>query len=380
MRILYASERPPYPFFLGGAARCAHEIIHQLVTTKNVECYAVGSSNFSNPPWSFPESDDYEALGIVKVDDRKTVGKINCGYSVEIIASFHTELEDYIESFLPDIIWAQMEGAQFVIEAAWRKNVRSILFVHDAEFDPQELKALSNKISGVVCSSQFLAKKIHKAIGLNVQIVYPCPQVDFNVTGDSNGYLTMINPHRVKGLDTFLKIAQSMPDEKFLLVESWKLTNESLKSLQLQLSKLPNVEFIRRVSDMRNVYQQTKLLLVPSVWEEGFGMVAVEAQSCRIPVIASDRGGLPEAVGNGGVLIKDFLNSEIWVKEIKRFLTDESYFSKMSQLAFEHAHHESLSTAGSARRFLEFCEVLLTNKVGFRENDSFFKKLIGFLQ
>jgi glycosyltransferase involved in cell wall biosynthesis len=42
-------------------------------------------------------------------------------------------------------------------------------------------------------------------------------------------------------------------------------------------------------------------------------MVAVEAQSCGIPIIASARGGLPEAVGDGGLLIEDYRNVEAWV-------------------------------------------------------------------
>ena len=110
----------------------------------------------------------------------------------------------------------------------------------------------------------------------------------------------MINPHRVKGIDTFLEIARRLPNEKFLLVESWTLGNTELETLKSKLASLANVSFLRRVPDVQEIYRQTKLLIVPSVWEEAFGRVVIEAQSCKIPVIVSQRGGLPEAVGDGG--------------------------------------------------------------------------------
>ena len=54
--------------------------------------------------------------------------------------------------------------------------------------------------------------------------------------------------------------------------------------------------------DMRSVYRDTKVLLVPSQWLETWGRVATEAQFSGIPVLASRSGALPEAVGPGGIL------------------------------------------------------------------------------
>ncbi|MEM5512650.1 glycosyltransferase family 4 protein [Pseudoalteromonas sp. AS84] len=57
---------------------------------------------------------------------------------------------------------------------------------------------------------------------------------------------------------------------------------------------------IKGAVELDSVYklmQGAKFVLVPSIWQEPFGMVAAEALASGAVVITSDRGGLPEAVG-----------------------------------------------------------------------------------
>ena len=54
--------------------------------------------------------------------------------------------------------------------------------------------------------------------------------------------------------------------------------------------------FPKVVDDIDELFAQTRVLLVPSLWDEAFGMIAVEAMVRGIPVLASDVGGLPEAM------------------------------------------------------------------------------------
>lgn len=61
---------------------------------------------------------------------------------------------------------------------------------------------------------------------------------------------------------------------------------------------------IKRGEELVNLLQQAKIVVVPSLWEEPFGIVALEAMACGCIVIASNIGGLPEAVGNCGELFE----------------------------------------------------------------------------
>jgi len=362
MHILYASHRPPYPFFLGGAARCAHRLLLSLAQDLGAECAAVGSAGYAVTAWAIPDAADHAALGLRGISGLGAAGAqpgagavLDCGYPVQVLADFPREFMRLLRERPPDVVWSQLEGAREVLALARAEGVQGLLYVHDAEDDPRELRATADLGCHVVCSSVFLARKVSKAIGRAAHVVYPASDWYFGTAGDAQGFVTMVNPHAVKGLDTFLEVARRMPAQRFLLQESWKLDEAALAALRGRLAALPNVRFQRRVPDMRQVYARTRLLLVPSVWEEGFGMVAVEAQSCGIPVVASARGGLPESVGSGGLLIDDYRNAGAWVAAVERLLGDGTGYRDWSARALEHARSDRFAPRQLAQRLLGIC-------------------------
>jgi glycosyltransferase involved in cell wall biosynthesis len=76
-------------------------------------------------------------------------------------------------------------------------------------------------------------------------------------------------------------------------------------------------------------------LVFPSLWE-GFGLPAVEAMSCGLPVLASDRGSLPEVIGNAGLFF-DPEDPAAIADCLKRFLRDGDLRTRLAAAAPERA-------------------------------------------
>jgi D-inositol-3-phosphate glycosyltransferase len=88
-----------------------------------------------------------------------------------------------------------------------------------------------------------------------------------------------------------------------------------------------------------NYYRAADLVAVPS-YSESFGLVALEAQACGTPVIASAVGGLRTAVADGisGVLV-DGHDPRAWSSVIARLLQEPHRRILLSMGALEHASH-----------------------------------------
>lgn len=109
------------------------------------------------------------------------------------------------------------------------------------------------------------------------------------------------------------KVVMVGPADRFLL--------DQMRPFELQHSNL--LKRIDRVpSDvLAALYAGAAAVLTPSLYE-GFGLPPIEAMMAGAPVIASNRGGLPEAVGDGGVLL-DPLDEQAWLSEVSKLLNTD---------------------------------------------------------
>lgn len=222
-----------------------------------------------------------------------------------------------------------------------------MLYIVDAEYSPDEVARAADAGVVVVCLSSFLATHVRSTTGREAFVLYPIIDQLRNLASlhdpRESGYVLMVNAYPQKGIKTFLAVAEALPDVRFLLQESWPMSAMQLTSLRQRLRSLPNIRFQRAVADMRPVYEGASLLVVPSVWQEGFGMVCVEAQCCGVPVIASHRGGLPESVGSGGCLIEDHENPVAWASVIENVLETSSLYERLCTEAAKSATRAEFS-------------------------------------
>ncbi|WP_347352442.1 D-inositol-3-phosphate glycosyltransferase [Intrasporangium sp.] len=82
-------------------------------------------------------------------------------------------------------------------------------------------------------------------------------------------------------------------------------------------------------------YRAADLVVMPS-HSESFGLVAIEAEACGTPVVAAAVGGLPTAVGDGGVLLPTH-DPGRWAEVIGSLLRDPVARQALSQKAVAHA-------------------------------------------
>jgi glycosyltransferase involved in cell wall biosynthesis len=78
---------------------------------------------------------------------------------------------------------------------------------------------------------------------------------------------------------------------------------------------------------LAHLYSSASLLALPSHYE-GFGLQPLEAMHCGCPVIVSDRGSLPEIVGQAGILLPPD-NPQDWAEALADVLTDKEKQEKM---------------------------------------------------
>jgi glycosyltransferase involved in cell wall biosynthesis len=184
--------------------------------------------------------------------------------------------------------------------------------------------------SAVVSMSEFDANVVKNTFGRQPKVNYiPVKLDDFVVDEWEPSKLTLVNPRdKHKGLDLFLELARLLPTEEFQVAGT--LYDASKAD---EMAEIENVKYLGWCDDMRSVYANTKLLIIPSKYQEGGGRVVVEAFANGIPVIGSDIGGVPDYIGEGGDIVENYTDSREWTTTVEKYLSDKSYYESKSRKA-----------------------------------------------
>jgi len=108
---------------------------------------------------------------------------------------------------------------------------------------------------------------------------------------------------------------------------------DKLQSLISKLKIKKNVRFCGKLprEKVMNEYSKYDILLVPSIWEEPFGIIIIEAMSQGLPVIATSVGGIPEIIKNGetGLLVPP--NNPVKMTEaVKKLIDNPHLYERLS--------------------------------------------------
>jgi len=314
--IIISYDFPPQD---GGIARLCQEIavgqqqyfkeVSVLTTNKNGESYTYNFKQINRV--EFTEQRIKCEIEIIKY--LKCIRNKN--EYIVLTATWHPEgLLAYLGGFKNIFILAHgtelLSGNSF-----FRKNI----------WFPLYGKFLLKRAKGIVTNSNY-TKKIVNSIhaSSNIQALPLAVNENFFKPLENkikNKLFTICSVSRIekfKGHDFIARVIANLPHSIKDRIQ-WNIAGKGpdLKYIQDLVKKLnlsKNVSFKGFVTDeeLPNFYAQSDLFILcsreekSSIAVEGFGLVFLEAQSCGIPAIGTNSGGIPDAIenGNGGFLIE----------------------------------------------------------------------------
>lgn len=88
-------------------------------------------------------------------------------------------------------------------------------------------------------------------------------------------------------------------------------------------------------SEIVTLFKQARIAVVPSTWAEPFGRTALEGMAAGCAVIASNRGGLPEVLGDAGLLVEP--TPEAIADALTALMSDAGYCAEVGARCAERA-------------------------------------------
>jgi len=211
----------------------------------------------------------------------------------------------------------------------YNKNLSNIdLFLANSNFIERDLRA----------ENIFRARTVH--LGINL--------LNYSTISEGNNLLYVGRLDRQKGIE-FLLRAMSLIIKEFPMTRldiigdgpEKKKLKQAIKELEIE----NNITFVGWVQNnsTEKYYNKSTIVVVPSVWEEPFGLVGIEAMSVGRPVIASRVGGIPEWLDDGetGFLV-DPGNPEQIAEKVIQLLSNRELLKQMGKNARKKAEQFSI--------------------------------------
>ncbi len=182
------------------------------------------------------------------------------------------------------------------LHGAFYKNLKS----------PSGLNELKRKILKMFKHHPFISISNNQRIGLPdlnyIKTIYNGINIEKFHLGDGKGnylaYLGRITPN--KGVEVAIKIAKKLNIPLKIAAFVDKGDMDYFKNIILpQVNK--NIEFLGEIKSEKEkseFFGRAKAFIFPIQWHEPFGLVMIEAMACGTPVIAFNKGSVPEVVVN----------------------------------------------------------------------------------
>lgn len=346
LNVLFATNHAYLPQMTGGSESSTHELCLELMS-RGHQVAVISALGKNDRIW-------FKNRLLSKVRRRSFIADQYSGYPVFRGWDVRTGIRQVLSEFQADVVVVQACRPFELLNVCADLHLPTVYYVRDIFFEHNSIPLRLSPFIGYVSNSHFTSRKLKEYLGVDSLVIPPLIYTDNYRVKEPGDKVVQIGLDPLKGVDVAYSLATSRPDIPFLLVESWPVPEVRFENYRRRADRLSNVMLSRRVRDMREVYAQARILLVPSQCEECWGRVVTEAQCSGIPVIASDVGGLPESVGPGGILVDKDRDIALWQQALSDLWDDEGRYQLMSSVAKKHSLREEISRSFLIKRFIDF--------------------------
>ena len=288
MRLLLLQNMLYVPTF--GGANKANRLLLEGLAQRGHECQAIVPVIGSHGPQSLGEFARELAARKIQVRSQSAEACVFHYKGVEVHAVFNSDrFHRYVlkqaSLFNPDeIMVSSQDPGQLLLAAALESGLAPVVYlVHcalDLPFGPHAIfkssatTQLIGQVNGIITVSTFLKDYISGWAGLESSVlrfpVYGSAPFTHSASFE-RGFVTFINPCAYKGISIFLKLLELFPRVEFSALPAWGTTEMD----HARLKELSNVTILEPSDDIGTVLAKTRVLLVPSLLPEGFGIIVV---------------------------------------------------------------------------------------------------------
>ena len=357
MRVLIVLAEPFFPQQGGGSQTSALELLGAFEDKGLHVALASGLKRKS--------AFGLRSLGRMTVSRRPYAKGTYRSHRVYRVPSIHDNISFVVDDFKPDVVLVQAMASMPVAHTISALGVPMVIYWRDAE---------KNRMCGTpvglnaryIANSQFTASFYKQHFSVSSTVIPPLIRRErYIAPNPTRQSVVFIGTVPEKGLDVAFGIAKACPDIPFEFVESWIMPHGRRRAIKSCLASLPNVRFVPHQTDMRPIYGRARLLLAPSQWEEAWGRVASEAHINGVPVIGSNIGGLPEAIGPGGILVEPKAPPSEWAEHVQTLWQDTASYRRLSADAAAYSRRPELDPSWALQRIdTELREAMALNYPG----------------
>lgn len=353
MKVLFASNFPYLPQRTGGSESSTNDLCIALMA-KGIKVGVMCSLVMFDYLW-IKNRVSSKLTGDEFIKDSRLPYPVFRGYRLK------DGIDEVIHKFKPDIVVVQAGSPFELVNSFSKRKVPVIYYARDVEFQRNTEELNINSHVGYIANSQFTAGKMQELLMVNSLVLPPLVDPDKYKVKSNRKFVLHIGLSQEKGIEISFLLASRRPDIPFIFIESWPISKEEFTNYEKRAATLNNVQIFRRTTDMKKYYGITKILLAPSICEEAWGRVVTEAQMNGIPVIASNRGGLPESLGSGGLVVPHDADIDEWEHALSELWDKPEIYKTLSEAAYERSQQEDISREVIIDKFINHLALHITS-------------------